>query len=852
MEPTRDRDLILSPTQFALILDEMTGHVSTYVGPFKQALGQSDKPVVYNAKTGRFDQVSLELSKQEFPAADEGSYMVLHNPASPGVDEHPKTGSASKPPVLQIGRKINVRGPALFPLWPNQTAQVIAGHRLSYNDYLLARVYNADEAKKNLASMVTKLVPLTGTQDPAKDPTEEQAPDTAPKAGKGLSIDVDALTIGMLMIIKGSELSFFIPPTGVELVQDGSNFVRKAVTLEVLEYCILRNENGEKRYVRGPEVVFPEPTETFVMNDKGSPKFRAIELNDDMGIYVKVIADYEDEDGTKHATGEELFITGKEQRIYFPRSEHAVVTYDGQSRIHYGQAIPEGEGRYVLDKRTGRVNMKMGPALFLPDPRHEVIVKRVLDPKTVALLYPGNTEALEHNQRLAKLKDGQTDYIEETAGKRLAPTMESVDQTERSFAGDDFRRKGTRTPPRTVTLDNKYDGVVTVKVWTGYAVLLVDSTGGRRVVVGPQTVHLKYDEVPQVLTLSTGKPKTTDSLFPTAYLRVTNNIVSDIVRITTSDMVDAMVKVVYRVNFEGADQQTWFSVENYVKFLCDHTRSKLRGTGRKVGIQEFMNGHVEIIRDALLGKSAEGEKRSGLAFRENAMRIYDVEIITVDLADPEIAKMLKSTQYNAVASAIKLSDLERQLGATKRQEEITRATKHETTQTAIESIDLDQALTKRKTEATLEGLTEDLQVVLQKAANELQRAEANWKFKVEESKNLTSLNTAELERLKVNQAAELEHAKAELALRIEELKAQAQTVVEKANAISPQFVAALQAFGDKLVTSEAMKNMSPLAILGGTSVADIVNNLFAGTKFHGLLAPAKPNGEGVHETHAES
>ena len=40
--------------------------------------------------------------------------------------------------------------------------------------------------------------------------------------------------------------------------------MRDALTLERLEYCILVDQNGKKRYERGPQVVFPEPTEAFV------------------------------------------------------------------------------------------------------------------------------------------------------------------------------------------------------------------------------------------------------------------------------------------------------------------------------------------------------------------------------------------------------------------------------------------------------------------------------------------------------------------------------------------------------------------------------------------------------------
>ena len=51
------------------------------------------------------------------------------------------------------------------------------------------------------------------------------------------------------------------------------------------------DKDGNKRYIKGPDVVFPEPTERFVEKN-GSRKFKAIELNEISGIYLKVIAPY--------------------------------------------------------------------------------------------------------------------------------------------------------------------------------------------------------------------------------------------------------------------------------------------------------------------------------------------------------------------------------------------------------------------------------------------------------------------------------------------------------------------------------------------------------------------------------
>jgi major vault protein len=72
--------------------------------------------------------------------------------------------------------------------------------------------------------------------------------------------------------------------------------VREAVTLERLEYCILLDEDGNKRFVQRPRGGVPAPTETFVSAD-GQRKFQAPSSSTrTAGIYVKVIAPYE-EDG---------------------------------------------------------------------------------------------------------------------------------------------------------------------------------------------------------------------------------------------------------------------------------------------------------------------------------------------------------------------------------------------------------------------------------------------------------------------------------------------------------------------------------------------------------------------------
>ncbi|MBI3075065.1 MAG: hypothetical protein HYY92_02535 [Parcubacteria group bacterium] len=330
--------------------------------------------------------------------------------------QYPPKGIQSDAVELEVGRKVNMPGPATFPLWPGQTARAIDGHHLRYNQYLIVRVYDEQQAKQNWQSAVVKRqVSQSATTTVGEDSsqgesgvntTTQSAAPPAPKNGE----EVPEFTMGQLMLVKGTDVSFYIPPTGIEVVpEQGDTFVRKAVTLERLEYCVLLDENGEKRYMRGPAVVFPTPTEKFVESDKDrNRKFCAIELSEISGLYIKVIAGYS-EGGKTYKVGEELFITGKEQAIYFPRPEHSIIDYDsikGTKKVHHAIAVPAGEGRYVLDRNKGTVDLIRGPKMFLPDPRTQVVVLRILDPHTVDLLYPGNKEALAINARYQEMSDG--------------------------------------------------------------------------------------------------------------------------------------------------------------------------------------------------------------------------------------------------------------------------------------------------------------------------------------------------------------------------------------------------------------------------------------------------------------
>jgi len=861
-EDRRNRDIVLAPNEWMLVRDCTKGDVNVYVGPCKTTLGDGDRPVIFDEKSKKFVDANVDKAVQVHQTAPEGYYIVLKNPAFNDKSEqkHPNGQGKASLVDLLVGRKVNIPGPVSFPLFPGQMAKVIKGHNLRSNQYLLVRVYDDDAARKNWKSAIIK-------------PQTDGSSDTPNSA-------IPELTMGKLLVIKGTDVAFYIPPTGIEVVADAEgNLIRGAVTLETLEYCMLRDENGNKRYERGPAVVFPEPTEIFhdreIEKDgkkTKTRKFRAIELNENSGIYIKVIADYE-ENGQQYTQGQELFITGKEQMIYFPREEHAIVKYDN-NEIHYGVAIPAGEARYVLDRNKGDVPLVKGPQIFLPDPRSQVIVRRLLDYKTCSMLYPGNQAALEHNANVAGvdlatymsssaavaeaaaamllavpgptgpqgltgsvgLQGGYAANFAGTPGVYANLAVSDTAQARgigggaaRGFSGDSFVRKTQFSEPRTITLPTKFDGAVSSDIWPGYAMLLVSKSGKRRVVQGPCTALLEYDEQPQILALSRGKPKTTDHLLRTAFLLTKGNKVSDIVEVETADFCKLKVKVSYRMDFKGGDPEKWFSVENYTKFLTDHLRSKLRSATKKIGVEQFYATAEDFVRDTVLGKTVDPSTgkvgRIGTTFEENGMHVYDVEVLDVLLDNKEIAQDLSNSQKEVIKHALLLASSRRALEFTKESEGIKQATAQATNETARKQFQLKQEELTARLEFDLATLAANAKTAEEKAKQALL---------AEQSKGDVEKITLASMKAQTDQEIALEAEK--LAQKKAWLEAEVKAVVDKAAAIQPDLVAALNAFGERELIEKVSTAMAPLAMIKQTGIMEVLGELLKGTNLGKHLA----------------
>ena len=807
----RQKDIVLAPNEYTFVLSKTNGVIKTHTGPMTMTISAQESLVVFDSKSKQFIEVAdIDKAKRLFTSAPEGWYIVLKNPAKDNM--HPDSGKANNSPDLEVGKKINIAGPCTFSLFPGQMAKVVQGHRLRSNQYLLARVYDADAAKKNIDTAT--IVDTEGNEIKDKKATE--------------------YFMGQLLVIKGTEVSFYVPPTGIEVIPlggKGGDYVRDAVTLERLEYAILKDEDGEKRYVHGPAVVFPKPTEVFVESPKGGAIFRALELSPISGIYIKVIAAYKDDNDVEHPIGEELFITGNEQMIYYPRPEHAMIQYDGKY-MHHAIAIPEGEGRYILNRLTGEIKTVGGPQMYLPDPRKEVVVKRKLTAKECELIYPGNREVLAYNNEISEK------YVESLARKGLttdgltnaincAYSTVNQEATLAIFeANANISRGVSYTKPRTITLDTKYEGVVGVSVWTGYAVNVVSKRGKREVVVGPTTRLLNYDETLEPVILSTGCPKTTDNTITTAFLRIENNKVSDYIKVETKDYVTVGIQVSYCVNFLEKYKDKWFSVENYIKYMTDRMRSMLKREAKKYDIQQFYANSTDIVRKVVLDKNG-GEKKDkqldGRFFAENGMLVYDVEVLKINV-DSDIAEILEAHQLEMIDKALKLNDAKSRIELVEALNEAEKKENEMLTAKRMFNIELDHKIATEK-------------MAKEEEINAKKRAAAQAKADAELALQdiLNQINEAKLARDKAENDAKVALQKELEAIEEAKQKAYAETVKEIVDSITPDLIAALTTKANAELLTEATKNMSPLAIARGESVADTLNTLLRGTTLEKIV-----------------
>jgi major vault protein len=319
------------------------------------------------------------------------------------------------------------------------------------------------------------------------------------------------------------------------------------------------------------------------------------------------------------------------------------------------------------------------------------------------------------------------------------------------------------------------------------------------------------------------------------------------------------VRVSYQVTFDAEHRDRWFSHDNYVGLLCDRLRSLVRGRARQLPLVELWPNLPIVVRDLILGERTEAG-RKGRLFPENGMHVTEVEVLSSDILDTEIAQLLETVQRESVSLVIHDRQAAEQLRSLKLRHEFEREAfdmdretreRHARLDELVRTIEHDARLanikggeTERRAAAELEAARQEL---VQAAS--LKRDERDAEAQITALKARTSAQLELDERLHREQQA---HRQALSAIEAAALEAASRCTVAERQAVQPALVEALTGLGDKILLGEVAANMNLVSLFKGRDVASIFADVLGGTKVGRTIAQMLPgDGNGANDTTTE-
>jgi major vault protein len=216
--------------------------------------------------------------------------------------------------------------------------------------------------------------------------------------------------------------------------------------------------------------------------------------------------------------------------------------------------------------------------------------------------------------------------------------------------------------------------------------------------------------------------------------------------------------------------------------------------------------------------------RPGLLFQENGAHIYDVEVLGLEIGDREIANQLLVAQRQTIQDALRLVTSRRNLAMAEEQEALNQKLEEIRATTTIQKVQLQKKVLSETSELTQAELSRDVE-----------KFKTEQLVEVEKQKVTDIANSSEIQRAKLLSDQDLSREKEALALRLQEVDDETKNLAERMKAISPDLVVAMQRFGDSALVEKMADSMSPMALLGGKSVAEVLGKLLQGTGLEKLV-----------------
>jgi major vault protein len=209
------RKIPVTERQFLWVQDDDKGEVTLHVGPTMVSPTAADRVVIDDGEGG----LREDLSGRPQPMIELGDnqYAVLFNPlveSDGGPNGKFRAGRNESRPVRN-GTRSMIPGPCSFYLRPGQRVDVRDAHELASNQYLVVKVYGEVDRTAPYYTVTSRSAAITHA-------TAESPVDTRPPAVAEGAESEAVLKRGQLIVIRGLDTQFYIPPTGVDIVPDTS------------------------------------------------------------------------------------------------------------------------------------------------------------------------------------------------------------------------------------------------------------------------------------------------------------------------------------------------------------------------------------------------------------------------------------------------------------------------------------------------------------------------------------------------------------------------------------------------------------------------------------------------------
>ncbi len=219
MADRSSKKIPVTEREFLWVQDDDKGEVVLHVGPTMVSPTAADR-VVCDDGEGGFREDPTNRPRKMIVVGDD-QYCVLFNPLfeNDGRPNGKFRQGRNEARPLRNGTRAMIPGPCSFHLWPGQRAEVRDAHELGSNQYLVVKVYGE----------VDKTAPyydITAKSAGIRTAIAEDVGRLHPEEGSPLLSEAETSDLrmvrGQLIVVRGLDTQFYIPPTGVDIVPDTS------------------------------------------------------------------------------------------------------------------------------------------------------------------------------------------------------------------------------------------------------------------------------------------------------------------------------------------------------------------------------------------------------------------------------------------------------------------------------------------------------------------------------------------------------------------------------------------------------------------------------------------------------